>query len=98
MFRVCVTYLFISCNIALSKDAPLQIDIMGGNIRAMPIAISYFSFDKDIQGTNLQNDMPNLIASNLVNSGLFKLLDSLYKILEMFILFFFFTQFYKIFK
>lgn len=69
------SYLFISCNIALSKDAPLQIDIMGGNIRAMPIAISYFSFDKDIQGTNLQNDMPNLIASNLVNSGLFKLLD-----------------------
>ena len=62
-------------NIVLSQDEPLQIDIMGGNIQAMPIAISYFSIENDLKKLKLQNNIPNLIANNLVNSGLFKLLN-----------------------
>ena len=62
-------------NIVLSQDEPLQIDIMGGNIQAMPIAISYFSIENDLKELKLQNNIPNLIANNLVNSGLFKLLN-----------------------
>ena len=67
--------LLLQPNIALSQDEPLQIDIMGGNIQAMPIAISYFSIEKDLKELKLQNNIPNLIANNLVNSGLFKLLN-----------------------
>ena len=67
--------LLLQPNIALSQDKPLQIDIMGGNIQAMPIAISYFSIENDLKELKLQNNIPNLIANNLVNSGLFKLLN-----------------------
>ena len=67
--------IFLFYSIAFSNDGPLQIDIMGGNIQAMPIAISYFSFDQDIQETKLQNNIPDLITNNLINSGLFKLLN-----------------------
>ena len=67
--------LLLQPNIALSQDEPLQIDIMGGNIQAMPIAISYFSIENDLKELKLQNNIPNLIANNLVNSGLFKLLN-----------------------
>ena len=67
--------IFLFYSIALSNDEPLQIDIMGGNVQAMPIAIPYFSFDQDIQETKLQNNIPDLITNNLINSGLFKLLD-----------------------
>ena len=42
-------------NIAKSADRPLQIDIMGGNIQAMPIAISYFSSDEDLKYLNFKN-------------------------------------------
>ena len=62
-------------NIAKSADRPLQIDIMGGNIQAMPIAVSYFSSDEDLENLNLHKNIPNLISNNLINSGLFKLLD-----------------------
>ncbi|PPR16936.1 MAG: Protein TolB [Alphaproteobacteria bacterium MarineAlpha9_Bin3] len=62
-------------NISKSADRPLQIDIMGGNIQAMPIAISYFASDENIKKLNLHKNIPNLIANNLINSGLFKLLD-----------------------
>ena len=62
-------------NIAKSADRPLQIDIMGGNIQAMPIAVSYFSSDEDLKNLNLHKNIPNLISNNLINSGLFKLLD-----------------------
>ena len=62
-------------NSSMSADRPLQIDIMGGNIQSMPIAISYFSSDGDIKKLNLHKNIPNLIANNLINSGLFKLLD-----------------------
>ena len=31
-----------------SNDAPLQIDIMGGRVQAMPIAVSFFSVDEDL--------------------------------------------------
>ena len=61
--------------IAKSAERPLQIDIMGGNIQAMPIAVSYFSYDKDLENLNLHKNIPNLISNNLINSGLFKLLD-----------------------
>ena len=67
--------LLLQPNIALSQEEPLQIDIMGGNIQAMPIAISYFSIENDLKELKLQNNIPNLIADNLVNSGLFKLLN-----------------------
>ena len=62
-------------NIVKSADRPLQIDIMGGNIQAMPIAVSYFSFDEELKSLNLHKNIPNLISNNLINSGLFKLLD-----------------------
>ena len=61
--------------IAKSADRPLQIDIMGGNIQAMPIAVSYFSYDEELENLNLHKNIPNLISNNLINSGLFKLLD-----------------------
>ena len=69
------SFLLLQSNIALSQGEPLQIDIMGGNIQAMPIAISYFSIENDLKELKLQNNIPNLIADNLVNSGLFKLLN-----------------------
>jgi TolB protein len=69
------SFLLLQPNIALSQEEPLQIDIMGGNIQAMPIAISYFSVENDLKELKLQNNIPNLIANNLVNSGLFKLLN-----------------------
>ena len=61
--------------IAKSAERPLQIDIMGGNIQAMPIAVSYFSYDENLKNLNLHKNIPNLISNNLINSGLFKLLD-----------------------
>ena len=67
--------LLVQPNIALSQDEPLQIDIMGGKIQAMPIAISYFSIENNLKELQLHNNIPNLIANNLVNSGLFKLLN-----------------------
>ena len=73
--NIIFSYIFLFYSIALSNDEPLQIDIMGGNVQAMPIAISYFSFDQDIQETKLQNNIPDLITNNLINSGLFKLLN-----------------------
>jgi len=78
IFDLIIIFLFsiLSSNYAYSNDAPLQIDIMGGRVQAMPIAISYFSIDKEINGSsNLEKKIPDLIAQNLVNSGLFKLLD-----------------------
>ena len=60
---------------SMSADRPLQIDIMGGNIQAMPIAVSYFATDEDTKKLNLYKSIPNLISNNLINSGLFKLLD-----------------------
>jgi len=73
--NIVFSYVFLFYSIALSNNEPLQIDIMGGNVQAMPIAISYFSFDQDIQETKLQNNIPDLITNNLINSGLFKLLN-----------------------
>ena len=59
-----------------ADDAPLQIDIFGGRVQAMPIAISYFSKDKNLNSNNqLEEKIPDLISNNLINSGLFKLLD-----------------------
>ena len=58
-----------------SNDAPLQIDIMGGRVQAMPIAVSFFSVDEDLINLKLKEQIPNLISKNLVDSGLFMLLD-----------------------
>jgi len=82
-FSKFVIFFFISTSffltsfpsISQSADKPLQIDIMGGNIQAMPIAISYFSTEENLKELNLHKNIPNLIANNLINSGLFKLLD-----------------------
>ena len=82
-FAKFVIFFFISTSFILtslpsisqSADKPLQIDIMGGNIQAMPIAISYFSTEENLKELNLHKNIPNLIANNLINSGLFKLLD-----------------------
>ena len=82
-FAKFVIFFFISTSFILtslpsisqSADKPLQIDIMGGNIQAMPIAISYFSTEESLKKLNLHKNIPNLIANNLINSGLFKLLD-----------------------
>ena len=82
-FAKFVIFFFISTSFILtslpsisqSADKPLQIDIMGGNIQAMPIAISYFSTEENLKKLNLHKNIPNLIANNLINSGLFKLLD-----------------------
>ena len=82
-FSKFVVFFFISTlfiltslpSISQSADKPLQIDIMGGNIQAMPIAISYFSTEENLKELNLHKNIPNLIANNLINSGLFKLLD-----------------------
>ena len=64
---------------AKSQDnkAPLQIDITGGKIQPMPIAISLFSIKGEINEDMkiLVESIPNLIAKNLTNSGFFKLLD-----------------------
>ncbi|PPR29565.1 MAG: Protein TolB [Alphaproteobacteria bacterium MarineAlpha9_Bin2] len=56
---------------------PLQIDITGGKIQPMPIAISFFSTKGEINENikTLTKKIPDLIANNLVNSGFFKLLD-----------------------
>ena len=76
LIHISFCYIFlVQPNIALSQDEPLQIDIMGGNIQAMPIAISYFSIENNLKELQLHNNIPNLIANNLVNSGLFKLLN-----------------------
>jgi len=76
LIHISFCYIFlVQPNIALSQDEPLQIDIMGGNIQAMPIAISYFSIENNLKELQLHNNIPNLIADNLVNSGLFKLLN-----------------------
>ena len=79
-FNIYIFFLFsfglmLFPNIAKSADRPLQIDIMGGNIQAMPIAVSYFSYDEELENLNLHKNIPNLISNNLINSGLFKLLD-----------------------
>ena len=74
-YMVLSAFFILNFNFAFSQEAPLQIDIMGGNIQAMPIAISYFSIENDLKELKLQNNIPNLIAENLVNSGLFKLLN-----------------------
>ena len=76
LIHISFCYIFlVQPNIALSQDEPLQIDIMGGNIQAMPIAISYFSIANNLKELQLHNNIPDLIANNLVNSGLFKLLN-----------------------
>ena len=76
LIHISFCYIFlVQPSIALSQDEPLQIDIMGGNIQAMPIAISYFSIENNLKELQLHNNIPNLIANNLVNSGLFKLLN-----------------------
>jgi len=78
IFNFIIVFLFtiFSSNYSHSNEAPLQIDIMGGRVQAMPIAISYFSIDKEINNnSNLEKEIPDLIAKNLINSGLFKLLD-----------------------
>jgi len=78
---VFITYVFFSCffipysNVVFAQEEPLRIDIMGGNIQAMPIAISYFTIEEGLKELKLHNNIPNLIADNLVNSGLFKLLN-----------------------
>ena len=78
---VFIAYVFFSCffipysNVVFAQEEPLRIDIMGGNIQAMPIAISYFTIEEDLKELKLHNNIPNLIADNLVNSGLFKLLN-----------------------
>ena len=75
------TYIFFSIffilnsNFAFSQEEPLQIDIMGGNIQAMPVAISYFSIEEELKALKLHKDIPNLIANDLVKSGLFQLLN-----------------------
>ena len=58
-------------------NTPLQIDITGGKIQPMPIAISLFSINGEIDEDMrvLVESIPNLIAKNLINSGFFKLLD-----------------------
>ena len=75
-FFISISFILTSLpSISQSADKPLQIDIMGGNIQAMPIAISYFSTEENLKELNLHKNIPNLIANNLINSGLFKLLD-----------------------
>ena len=68
-------FFILNSNFAFSQEEPLQIDIMGGNIQAMPVAISYFSIEEELKELKLHKDIPNLIANNLVNSGLFQLLN-----------------------
>ncbi|MDB9761349.1 Tol-Pal system beta propeller repeat protein TolB [Alphaproteobacteria bacterium] len=68
-------FFILNSDFALSQEAPLQIDIMGGNIQAMPVAISYFSIEKELKELKLHKNIPNLIANNLINSGLFQLLN-----------------------
>ena len=68
-------FFILNSNFAFSQEDPLQIDIMGGTIQAMPVAISYFSIEKDLKELKLHSNIPNLIANNLVNSGLFQLLN-----------------------
>ena len=76
-----IAYVFFSCffmsyyKVVFAQEEPLRIDIMGGKIQAMPIAISYFTIEDDLKELKLHNNIPNLIADNLVNSGLFKLLN-----------------------
>ena len=68
-------FFILNSNFAFSQEEPLQIDIMGGNIQAMPVAISYFSIEEELKELKLHKDIPTLIANNLVNSGLFQLLN-----------------------
>ena len=76
-----IAYVFFSCffmsyyKVVFAQEEPLRIDIMGGKIQAMPIAISYFTIEEGLKELKLHNNIPNLIADNLVNSGLFKLLN-----------------------
>ena len=73
-----VIFLF-SNKYSYADDEPLQIDIMGGRVQAMPIAVSFFFMDESLVDLELNQQIPNLISKNLVDSGLFMLLDkSLY--------------------
>ena len=71
-----ILFIISQIKILYSDDSPLQIDIMGGRVQAMPVAISYFSINKDITNDiGLEKIIPDLISNNLINSGLFKLLN-----------------------
>jgi TolB protein len=76
LIRLFILFIFIVIyQNRLYAQEPLQIDILGGNIQAMPIAISYFSIEENLKNLNLHKNIPNLISNNLINSGLFKLLN-----------------------
>ena len=54
---------------ATAANARIEFDITRGNVEPLPIAIM------DFQGDTVAQDISNVIANNLRNSGLFKLTD-----------------------
>ena len=65
--------LFITLTIVFAfvtnANARIEFDITRGNVEPLPIAIM------DFQGDKVAQDISNVIANNLRNSGLFKLTD-----------------------
>jgi len=59
---------------ARPAHAILQIDITRGNVDPMPIAVSHFFAKKGLAG-NLAKQIPDVVATDLARSGLFRPID-----------------------
>ena len=76
-FLFFITLFFTNNAMTQEDNSPLQIVITGGKIQPMPIAIPFFALEGEMNEEikKLAKNIPNLIANNLVNSGVFRLLD-----------------------
>ena len=70
---------FLFFLITSKSFALVSVDITRGNLDPLPVAISNFYFDVNIDNnlkkTNIENKIPELVQNNLTRSGLFFALD-----------------------
>lgn len=69
IFQKFFATLIVIVTFASNANARIEFDITRGNVEPLPIAIM------DFQGDKVAQDISNVIANNLRNSGLFKLTD-----------------------
>jgi len=69
--QLLVVLLVASCSIQ-SVSAQIEIDISGGEVRGIPIAVVPFKF---VEGASLETDVARVISRNLVASGKFDSID-----------------------
>ncbi len=66
---------FLFFLITSKSFALVSVDITRGNLDPLPVAISNFYFDVNIDNnlkkTNIENKIPELVQNNLTRSGLF---------------------------